>query len=226
MLETAAAAAGILLIAGGPVLCLRRRGAAWRWFGLGIASWALALCAKLTLNIGLFFGVPAGWPATAHGALAGLVSAVCELGLAALFLRRRALSAANVLAFGAGIGSIEVFFTLGLGAFAAIATGADATPDPMPPAAVWLFFLLERAITLVGHVSSRVLVYVALRAKWLFPALMALILFASVDGVAAYGDIAGWEWSSIPGRGRFILFLAVVGAVEAALAAWTWRQTD
>ncbi|MHC4108761.1 MAG: hypothetical protein ACYS6Z_17790 [Planctomycetota bacterium] len=223
MIETLAAVAGILLIAGGPVLCLRLRGAAWRWFGLGIASWALALYAKLALNICLYHGGADGLPAAVQGVLGGLVSAGCELGMAALFLRRRTLSAANVLAFGAGIGSFEVLFVLGFGAIVAIVTGADATPTPMPAAAAWLFFLLERAITLVGHVSSRVLVYVALRARWLFPAAVAVLLFACVDGVTAQGEAAGWDWKSVAGRGRFILFLAIAGAVEAALAWWAWR---
>ena len=223
MIETLAALLGILLIAGGPVLCLRLRGAAWRWFALGIASWALALCAKLALGIPLYYGGAEELPAAAQGVLGGLVSAVCELGMAALFLRRRTLSAANVLAFGAGIGSFEVFFILGSAVVAAIWTEADAPSGSMPVAAAWLFFLLERAITLVGHVSSRVLVYVALRARWPLPAAVAVLLFTCVDGVASYGHAAGWDWERVALRAGLILFLAVTGTFEAAVAWWAWR---
>jgi hypothetical protein len=222
VIETLLALAGILLLVGGPVLCLRRRGAAWRWFFLGIASWALALFAKFLLNIGLYVGGAAALPAAAQGTLGGFVSAGCELGMAALFLRRRVLSAANVLAFGAGIGSFEVLFVLGLGAGVALVDGAAA--GAMPAAAAWLFFLLERVLTLVGHVASRVLVYVALRARWLFPAVVAVLLFACVDGTAAYGAAAGLDWDSIAVRGRLTLFLAVVGAGEAVFAWWAWRR--
>jgi len=223
VIETLAALLGILLIAGGPVLCLRLRGAAWRWFALGIASWALALCAKLALGIPLYFGGAEELPAAAQGVLGGLVSAVCELGMAALFLRRRTLSAANVLAFGAGIGSFEVLFLLGSAAVASIWMEADAPTGSMPVAAALLFFLLERAITLVGHVSSRVLLYVALRARWPLPAVVAVLSFTCVDGVASYGHAAGWDWDRAAVRVGLLLFVALVGAFEAAVAWWAWR---
>lgn len=220
MVETLAALLGILLIAGGPVLCLRLRGAAWRWFGLGIASWALAFVVKATLHYAAGLETLS---APSQGALAGLLSAACELGFAALFLRRRTLSAADVLAFGAGIGSFEVFFVLGLGALEALDTGATAVPPPMPAAAAWLFFLIERAIALVGHVSSRVLVYVALRARWALPAAVAVLFFACVDGVASYGHAAGWDWGRPAVLGGLMLFLAALGATEAGVAWWAWR---
>jgi hypothetical protein len=219
VVETLAALLGILLITGGPVLCLRLRGAAWRWFALGIASWVLALIVKGTLHYATGLDT---LPAPSQGVLAGLLSAACELGFAALFLRRRTLSAANVLAFGAGIGAFEVFFVLGIGALEAVATGAEAAPASMPAAAAWLFFLLERALTLVGHVSSRVLVYVALRARWALPAALAVLLFACVDGVATYGHAAGWYWESTAVLGDMMVFLAVLGAVEAGAAWWAW----
>ena len=209
------AVAASLLIAGAPVLFLRLRGAEWRWFWLGIASWALALVPKVILAIPIELG---GLPAEAQGILGGLVSAGCELGMAALFLRRRTWSTANVRAFGAGIGSFEVLFALGLASIEAV---ADAM---MPTRIAMLFFLLERVIALVGHVASRVLVYVALRAKQLLPAVVALVVFAFVDGTASYGVAAGWDWDRVAVRASFLLFIAVAGTLEAGVAWWAWRR--
>ncbi|MHC4550722.1 MAG: hypothetical protein ACYTEZ_18335 [Planctomycetota bacterium] len=216
--ETLVAVGACLAVAGGPVLVLRRCGAAWGWFGLGIASWALALAVKIPAAVALHY---AGLSAATEGTLSGVVSAACELGFAALFLRRRTLSGANVLAFGVGIGAFEVLFVLGLAGLEA--TAGEADPAPMAAGVAWLFLVLERAISLVGHAASRVLVYVALRARWLLPAVVAVTVFACVDGVASYGTTAGWDWDRVDVRGLFTLFIAVAGALEAAVAWWAWR---
>jgi len=212
----------VLWITCAPVLYLRfRRGAAWRWFWLGIASWSLALVLKLVLYaIVGSFGPPPGVLATA----AGLASAACELGMAAVFLRRRPLPTADVLAFGTGIGAFEVLFTLvvaalGVGADVGGAAGGAAT---MSAALACFFFLLERAVTLVGHVASRVLVYESLQSRRLLPAGVAVATFACVDGTTAYGEVAGWAWNDAALRAWFMGFIIVVGAIEVLAARVFW----
>jgi len=199
-----------------PVLYVRWRGrAAWRWFALGIASWALALVFKVGLQLGVE-ALPA--PAIGKGMLAGVISAACELGAAALFLRRRDLRGGDLIAFGVGIGAFEVLFA------AVLSVTQDAAPE-----AKWvacLAFGIERSVTMVGHVASRVLVHVSLRVRRLLPALIAMGAFATVDGVAATGSEAGWNWDAPQVLFPFLGFVTLVGGLEAWAAWWSWRQTD
>jgi hypothetical protein len=224
LIEALTGVVAVLAIACAPVLYLRlRRGAAWRWFGLGIASWGVALVVKTLLEVPLeFLDLPAG----VRGVASGLVSAAGELGMAAAFLRRRTLSVANVLAFGAGIGAFEVLFTLALWAIGVGENGGTAADvsSAMPVGLACLFYLVERAVTLVGHVASRVLVYVSLQARWLLPAGLAVAIFACVDGVASYGYTAEWDWDDVGVRALFMALITVLGTVEAGAAWLFWRR--
>jgi hypothetical protein len=57
------------------------------------------------------------------------------------------------------------------------------------PAALGGWFLFERALTAVGHLSSRLLVFAAFRRRSLCLGLAALLLFAVVDGIADHEQI-------------------------------------
>lgn len=219
--DVIAAILSILALIVAPVALVRIRGRArWRWFGLGIGSWALALIVKGSIHEGLMAGGLRNLAAGVQGCIGGFVSAATELGAAALFLRKRDLRGADLLAFGVGIGSFEVLFVFGLGLVA-----EEPATAPVWWAA-WLGFFAERALALVGHVASRVLVHVAIRLRQLVPAAIAVATFTAVDGMAEYGAAADWDWSS-PGVLAWMLgFLACVGALEA-WAAWKfWRRAE
>lgn len=217
----------VLILVPGPVLLLRiRYGAAWRWIGIGIASWVLALIGKVGLDAGLGCAGLYDQSAMVQGIVGGLNSAIWELGMAAVFLRGRSLSTPNVLAFGVGIGAFEVLFVIAIGLLSLLGDEGVAAGDHATMAAELglLFFVLERGITLVGHVASRVLVYVALRHRALLPLAVALATFSIVDGVASYGWAAGWDWEDSATLGILYLFLIAVGAIEVAGAWWFWRK--
>jgi hypothetical protein len=205
----------VAALALGPFVFLRSRGARWSPFGLGILSWIGGVAVK-SLAMSALDRTGLGTCAPAVQALVGgLVSAVTELGAAWLLLRRARLSLADVLAFGAGIGVFELLFTLGIGVLEQL----DETATP----AVTLsfvdgFFLLERFLSLIGHVASRLLVYAgAKRTRPLAGA--AVLLFAAVDGAATYGITADWNWEDPVLLARFYAFVAGIGALEV-LAAW------
>jgi hypothetical protein len=217
-------AVGVLVLVLGPVLFLRlRHDAAWQWFGLGIASWVLALVGKIGLDAAVGGMGLHEQPPWAQGVWGGLNSAGWELGMAVLFLHGRRLSTANVLAFGTGIGAFEVLFLGGLGLLEGLGTEENVTAGPTG-VLVWLNFMVERGLTLIGHVASRVLIYVAVHRRWWLPAAVALVTFTAVDGVASYGWAAEWNWDDSRVLGFFYLFLATVAVVEVVLAWWFWRR--
>ncbi len=208
----------IVILAVAPVLYVRLRGhAAWRWFFLGIGSWAMALVAKSVIQVGLEeLTTSAVW----KGSLGGIVSALCELGAAALFLRRRDMRGNDLIAFGVGIGAFEVVFVMALG------WATDIGTSSLVWWAVGLELSVERILSMIGHVASRVLVHVSFRIRRILPALIAMGVFASVDGIASYGWAAGWDWDSVRVLVLVLGFIAVMGGLEAWAAWWYWRRTD
>jgi hypothetical protein len=210
---------GMLVLA--PVLTLRRFGAGWKWFGLGVLSWILGVVVKSVLTYALDTAGLVRFSIPLQATVGGVVSALTELGAAAWFLRRARLRLPAAVAFGAGVGVFEVLFVLTIG-------WLEGLEYPLPPEGRFAFvdglFLLERFLALVGHTASRLMIYVGVRHRAWSPVLIALLLFSLVDGVAAYGVLAEWDWSDNALRARFLLFVAVIGTVEAILA-WRFART-
>jgi hypothetical protein len=210
----------LLVIGPGTVLCLL--GARPRWIFVGILSWMLALAIKIPalLVVYGFDGVPA-FPISATAILHGLISAAAELGMAALLLHRSRLSFLDALAFGVGVGSFEVVWVLWEGSLELIDSGDFTGPNALAMASGPL--LLERAITLISHTASRLLVYISVVRRYVLPAAIAVALFALCDGVAVYGGLAGWRWEHATVRYGFNAFLAALAAVEMG-AAWFFSR--
>jgi hypothetical protein len=207
---------GLVLLVIVPILLLRwKYGAQWKWLGLGVASWMLGVLVKQVLAVsGEAVGQERLCPVS-QATINGLISALTELGAAAWFLRRAQLRWADILAFGVAIGAFEVFVVLWL----VWLEWLDGPPAGSLPPIFELDLLVQRSIAMMGHVASRVLVYVGLRMRWLLPALIAVTLFSLVDGVADYSLVARWDWSDPKVITGYYLFAGIVSAVEA-LAAW------
>ncbi len=133
------------------------------------------------------------WLATAQG----FVSAISELGAAALFfwLVIPELSFPELIGFGATAGIVEALFIplMSIGGINILSgtpverTGAEQWQDlGATPVAVMAFPLVERGLTMALHASSRALVYAAMVLGNVVPALLAVSLFAAVDGTAYY----------------------------------------
>jgi hypothetical protein len=125
----------------------------------------------------------------------------------------------DVLAFGAAIGAFEVPFILA----SAYAGPQEEPTGPLHPL-VQLNFPVERAITLVFHAATRLLVYVAVRRQALGIGLLALLAFTLLDGVADHGVMAGWDFYQLSVGGGFLAFHAILTTL-VTLAAWrAWRS--
>jgi hypothetical protein len=220
---------GFSALLAAPVLTLLCLGARWKWFGLGILSWVIGVVVKALLQWAWDAAGGSSLPWSGQAAVAGVLSAVTELGAAACFLWGAKLRLADVLAFGVGIGVFEALFVLLLGWLEGLDGPAVSPGNRL--AFVGGFFLLERVLALIGHTASRVLLYVGLREKWLLPAVLAVVLFSAVDGTTSYGVLAKWDWEDPTLLPHFYLFVAAVGGLEVAAAWWfgrrvpAWSQT-
>jgi hypothetical protein len=201
--------------------CWRAQG---RWFFYGILSYLIGMAAKGLLYLaGAATGLDALSPAT-HAAVAGVLSALAELGAAAPFLwRRGGLRWPDVIAFGAAIGLFEMVAAVPLGWLQMVdETGAAPSGSAFTTALGW-GFLLERGLTLIGHVSSRALLYAAWGRRSWWAGLLVFLTFALTDGVATLCDLKGWadsEWH----MQAFYAFAAALTAVEIGAVLFLVRR--
>ena len=193
-----------------------------RWMFLGIASWMLALILKNALVYLLESAGAGHWPIASQGVLAGTISAACELGAAAVFLRKPSVRLIDAIGFGVAIGSFEVVFTLGVGFLEKFDDNLRFAGTPFD--FVDGMFLFERFFAVIGHTAERVLIFVALFCRQWLPAAIAFVTFSFVDGLAAHGLAANWNWENAAVNFRFQLTVAAITLIEGTAAAWFVRK--
>jgi hypothetical protein len=159
-------------------------------------------------------------PDSVYAALQGVVSAVSELGAAALAFAvvLPVGGVGAVVAFGVGAGTLEAAL---LFAAARVQTGADEAPTPAAPGVEGVQrhgFVVERVAALLGHVGSRGLIWVGVHGP-AWPLAFALATFAAVDGVASYGHRREWNWMAPAVWWRFNAFTLGVALVELLVFA-------
>jgi hypothetical protein len=149
-------------------------------------------------------------------------SALTELGFSGVLFRLlpSPLPAAAVLAVGLGAASTEVLYLVVYGAIR-----HRATPAP-PPA--WIegarkshvvrhIFFVERILAGAGHIASRALIYLSLSRHSPWPALLAFVVFAAIDGAAYYGELNRWNWFCPATSSRYYGALAAAVMAEGAV---------
>jgi hypothetical protein len=195
---------------------------AWFYLVAGAIAWALAVALKQSFAK-LTGRISAGTlPPILRAAGSGAWSALTELGLTGIlfWLLSSPLPAAAVLAVGLGAASAEVLYLVVYGAIR-----HRATPAP-PPA--WLegaktsyvvqhIFLVERILAGAGHIASRALIYLSLSRHSPWPALLAFVVFAAIDGAAYYGEVKRWDWFCPATSSRYYGALAAAVVAEAAV---------
>lgn len=188
------------------------------WLAVGAAAWAVSVLIKGPVTL-LFDSAGTKWfPPPYKAAAEGFLSALCELGAAALafaFLLPSG-TAWHAAAFGAAAGAVEILWILIPAIRGALVEGSQ-WPSPSEYTEVlqhvqWTF-VVERSTTLMGHIGSRGLVWLSLQElPWC--AILAAATFTAVDGVATYGVLCNWDWHEISRWRRFYGFVTAVGVVE------------
>ena len=206
-----------------PIVFLLVIKASLKWAILGVISWLIGIALKAAISYGLSILTKSKLPITIQSTFDGFISAMAELGAAAFFLSRTKLDLPDVLAFGIGIGLFEIFFTM----FMAVdeISQEKSKPPTLWESISWIsgMFIIERALTLVGHTASRIIVYIAIVERWLLPAFCALAIFSFVDGFASYGVLAKWDWASPVIKKRLYVVLVITTILEVVLAYFFWN---
>ena len=195
-------------------------------FALGAVGFKGILYAGLVVPV-LHKRLAPSWLAISQG----LISAVSELGAAALFFLfvTPELSIRELIAFGAAAGIVEavVIPLMSFGGFGVLSgtpversfteewkeTGAT-------PLAVMVFPLVERALTMWLHVSSRALIYAAMVLGAVVPAVLSVLFFASVDGLGYYALLKKWKVLSSTVAVKFYAFVVLAAGL---LTIVFWR---
>ena len=195
-------------------------------YTLGAVGFKGLLYAGLVVPV-LHKHLSSAWLATAQG----FISALSELGAAALFflLVIPRLSLPELIGFGAAAGIVEalVIPLMSIGGINILSGtpvekhAANQWQDlGATPLAVMVFPVVERGLTMVLHTSSRALIYAAIVLGNVVPALLAVSLFASVDGVAYYALLNKWKFLSLTVA---IKFYALVAIAAGILSLVFWR---
>lgn len=210
-----------------PVALVLFGGAQFSWIVKGAVLWAASVLLKVILGIPISLAFSEKRrSSSAFAALWGSWSALCELGVVAvyfLFISRPAF-AVDVIGVGLGVGSAEVLFIV-RGGWLALLAPSKLLPSEPPGDwfAAWSG-VFERASTSVGHAATRGLVWAGLGGWPLAPfAAFGFLTFALVDGIATYGTARGWDWKEPRLARRFNTFLAVIALLEAAAFVFVVR---
>lgn len=203
-------------------------GAEWRWFCVGAAMWAIAVGAKIGINMLLaeplakwMVQLPLWGLLTAGTIQGGLMTGLTEIlfvFIAALVWRRMAATAPRGVAVGVGAGAFEASLLALVGMYQAInATGAG-TPDNL----VFLAPALERLTAILCHTAARTLVLLAVvRRQWMLFA-CGFLLLSGVDALTTYLAMTGrtatmslWEIDAL---------IAPFGLVSIPIIIWCVRR--
>jgi hypothetical protein len=196
--------------------------------GWGVLSY-LTGAAALKLPLYHFFVVKVLHPRLARRPLSaaqGLVSALSELGSAALFMVFVVpeMTLAQLIGLGVAAAAVEAVVLPFMG------NPFEGTPLEDHAARVfeqasqnhaleWMG-VLERALVFMPHVSSRGLIYVSIATGSPYPAIIGIMLFAALDGVGYFGHLSKWEFGEVHTLNRFYAFLATIGVVQTVCFIW------
>jgi hypothetical protein len=156
-------------------------------------------------------------------AVQGFVSAISELGAAALFLIFVVppLTWWQVVGFGTGAGACEAIMVPFISNHLK-GTSLEGHMEDVRrasagrPAVRWLG-VLERTWAMLLQVSTRGLVYLSIVSGSPGPALAGAAGFGAVDGTAYYWLLKGWRFDSLPVLVRVHAFLGVAACVMTAV---------
>jgi len=190
------------------------------WSLAGALTWALSVAVKIVAAGGVHALTDTRVLDSVYATLQGVVSAVSELGAAALAFTvvLSEGSVGSVVAFGLGAGALEAGLLLRA---AQVQTDADETSTEAASRVDGIqrhSFVVERVAALMGHVGARGLIWVGVHGP-VWPVAVAVVTFAAVDGMASYGHRREWDWTAPTVWWRFNAFTLGLALVELLVFA-------
>lgn len=152
----------------------------------------------------------------------GIISAVSELGLAALaliFIGTTNVDIPDIMLYAVSAGVTELLVISIYGMFE---KREPETVKKWEISAKHCFlarnlFPIERMVALIGHIGSRGLVGIAIIKGYLWPITVALITFSTTDGLANYGVLKNWDWFNGTILKNFLLATGSLALIELVL---------
>jgi hypothetical protein len=194
------------------------------WFLIGAGAWFIAVALKITGDVLFHRNLTIDFHDWVTGVLSGVWATVCELGLAAIIFLIWSATVEGAVAYALGAATTE-FLLLLPAAFAGGVGDGDAKKkkDKNAPAQVmtWRNFAIERLLALVGHIASRVLVWIGVAGSGGIAALGAAFgLYSLAEGLAAYGEAKEWNWLNPRVMWPFMVLQTLIVAGTVWLAIW------
>ena len=189
------------------------------WFFIGAFALIVSVGIKLIVSTLACHSLEKWLSHKSHAMTWGFVSAFCELGLAAFvfFFLLPDGSLWNVIVFGIGAGGCEAVILFGVVLYQKDNTSKQ---DVLVWHQRWTF-VIERTGALLIHIGSRGLVWLGVHGT-VYPLMLGMIIFASVDGVATYGVLDKWDWLEYQTWKRFYAFVIVSGVLDILLFIGTY----
>ena len=200
--------------------------------GWGILSYVLGV-AVLKLPIYHLFVVKVLHPRLGHKSLSaaqGIVSAVSELGSAALFMVFVVpdMNAVQLIGFGVAAAAVEAVVLPFIGnPFEGTPLGEHASQvlarSSSSRMIEWLG-VVERVLVFLPHISARGLIYISIRSGTVYPAIIGVVLFAAIDGAGYFGHLSKWDFAQVRILTRFYAFLAIIGVAQSVCFALLYAR--
>ncbi len=192
------------------------------WFLIGAGAWFIAVALKITGDVLFQRQVTVELRDWVTAVLSGLWATVCELGLAAIVFLMWSATVWDAVVYAVGAATVE-FMLLLPAAFTGGISDKKRTKDKKSPAPVmtWRNFAIERVIALVGHIASRVLVWIGVAGTGGIAALGAAFgLYTLAEGLSAYGEAKDWNWLNPRVMWPFLILQTLIVAGTVWLAIW------
>lgn len=187
----------ILLGIGFPTALFSLDVSSLKWLRLGAEAWVVAILIKSFLGVAI--------SAFSHrflktdrevASIWGIWSSLCDLGVTIYYFKTQiSPRLQDVVGFGIGASSLETLLLCIIYLYSNLRkTSENAPAASKDPFVVW-GMVLERISYLGGYISARGIAWLGLQFWYLLPILLIVLFsFSLIDGVAAYGQVKGWDW--------------------------------
>src|SRR5262249_10806928 len=200
----------------------------WLVLAAGALSWAVGVSIKFLATMPIDRALRES-PSLRYAVWTGFNSAIPELAASYLaFVLVAPLSAAEMIAFGVAISSVEIAFVLVYGHFNL------AGEDLQELERLWCIgarksfvvqniLLFDRTCALLSHVASRILLYIGYETGNPIPIVVSLVAFVLIDGAAVHGKRNKVNWFNPLVAKRFFAGAGIVILLEFAAVAAFWQ---
>lgn len=192
------------------------------WLLIGGGAWFIAVALKITGDVLFQRNVTIDFHDWVTAVLSGLWASAVELGIASIAFLIWHATVWGAVGYALGAAAVEFMLLLPV-AFSGGVGDEKKRRGSKEPASVmtWRNFAIERVLALIGHIASRVLVWIGIAGTGGIAAFAAAFgLYTLAEGLAAYGEAKDWNWQAPRVMWPFLIVQTLIVAVTVWLAVW------